>query len=95
MGEQLPRFSDGDYRDWPQSEINRVLPREIRDQFGEFKTTFLTGSCEHIEPRHQEEIKRRVEPAGHVVEDGTSLSIYSPRDVSLDGRCTRSGPNPN
>jgi len=42
-GESLPGWSDGDYPPWLQAEMERILPIEVLDQFGERESTALNG----------------------------------------------------
>lgn len=69
-------YEDGDYPEWLQQYMTRVLPDEIIEKYATHEDTFLNGQYYHIDPIHLPEIKAKLEAMGFVVEDGTHMSFF-------------------
>jgi hypothetical protein len=74
--EQIPGYCDGDYPDWLQQTMDRVLPEEIMEEFAEGENSVLNGPYFHIDAEHLPEITARLKQLGYAVEDGTHLSFH-------------------
>jgi hypothetical protein len=73
--EMVPGYCDGDYPDWLQAEMHKILPVEILEEFAIRENSMLNGPYIHINAEHLSAITSRLENLGYVVEDGTHLSF--------------------
>jgi hypothetical protein len=73
--EQVPGYADGDYPDWLQAEMDRVLPDDILEEFAVSQSTVLSGDYYHIEERALGAIVERLEKSGYRVSDGSDLDF--------------------
>jgi hypothetical protein len=74
--DDMPEVSDGDYPPWLQSEMDKIIPKELLREFGAYTSTRLNGDFYHIDPGKLPQLKPRLEHLGYTVEDGSDLLFY-------------------
>jgi hypothetical protein len=65
--EQLPGFSDGDYPPWLQTEMGRVLPAIIAEEFGLHQQSVINGTYWDIPAELEQPIVERLVHLGYSV----------------------------
>lgn len=68
--EAVPGYGDGDFPGWPAQEMLDWMPEDIQEQFGEVRTSVLSGDFLEIAPAHEREVVAALEARGyHCVAD--------------------------
>jgi hypothetical protein len=74
--DDMPEYSDGDYPDWLQQEMDVLLPDEILGKYGTMEETMLNGDYIHIEKEHEETICQDLEKLGYKLVKREDLTFY-------------------
>jgi hypothetical protein len=69
-------WSEGDYPDWLQQEMDRYIPIAILKQFGVRQDTMLNGSFWMIPPEHARPMIAAMEAVGFKVESRRTLPFW-------------------
>jgi hypothetical protein len=75
-GELVPGWSDGDYPPWLQTEMQRILPAPVLEQFGKMESTFLNGNFWLIPEQNLEGICAALVALGWKLERAQDLEFY-------------------
>jgi hypothetical protein len=71
--EDVPGYFDGDYPPWLSQEMDRFLPNEVVERFGEGEMTMLNGGFTFFDPQHLPAILAALEEKGFAVEEREDL----------------------
>lgn len=74
--DDIPGFSEGDYPPWLQPEMERVVPRDILERYGERKSTFVNGTYWHIPEEKMELVADALRKLGFDVVKARELPFY-------------------
>jgi hypothetical protein len=65
--DRIPGYSDGDYPEWLQSQMEWLLPTDILAKFGEPVATRLNGDYVHIDPSSEKRFVLALRKRGYEV----------------------------
>jgi hypothetical protein len=74
--DQVPRYSDGDYPDWLQQEMPRILPKAIAAKYGRIETTMHDGDYLEFNLQDESRIVNDLRAMGFVVVKRPDLYFY-------------------
>ena len=74
--ESVAGWSDGDYPQWLQQDMDIYLPEEVLYRFGTFETTMLNGGFWLIPPANARPMIRALEQCGFRVESGRRVNFW-------------------
>lgn len=75
-GECIPGWTDGDYPEWLQQEMDGVVPRTILEQFGRLESTSINGSFWFVPKECLSEICDAIRSLGWEVENAQELPFH-------------------
>ena len=75
MGE-IPGFSDGDYPEWLQQEMEYIIPLKILQEFGMKEDSVFNGPFWQIPVSNKEAIFQALEDIGFELEEADDLNFY-------------------
>jgi hypothetical protein len=67
---------DGDYPKWLQQHMDKVLPPDLVEKYGEWQRSSFNGEFLHIDPDHIDEIVTALRNRGYQVDEGRGLTFY-------------------
>jgi len=73
--ESIPGFSDGDYPDWIQQDMDAIVPESLLKRFGEYQSSVHNGDFWFIDQIHLDLLLKYLLALGYQVEDGSHLSF--------------------
>ena len=75
-GEDVGGWTDGDYPQWLQQDMDIHLPSEVLRQYGERQSTRLNGDYWMIPPEKASDMIRDLEECGFRVENGRKINFW-------------------
>jgi hypothetical protein len=74
--DQVAGWSDGDYPEWLQGDMDRYLPHAVLKEFGARQDTLVSGSFWMIPPENAEPMIATMKAMGFGVESGRALNFW-------------------
>jgi len=73
---EVPGYADGDYPPWLAQEMDKHLPPEILERYGNYHESVFNGPFYKIDPEHRNAIVKDLTEVGFTVEEREDLEFW-------------------